>query len=202
MSIKKHFPVPNNMKYIVITSPTFLTEEAALIAGLFRRGLDILHLRKPQAEPGEVERLLRQIPEEYYGRIVVHDHFVLCRDYGLRGIHLNSRHPQPPVDFHPRSVSASCHSIEEVRRRKAELSYVTLSPIFNSISKQGYQAAYTSEQLAQAASEGIIDEKVVALGGVTFASIPQLRQWHFGGAAFLGEVWSKVGTKEFDGIRF
>lgn len=190
------------MKFIVITSPTFLTEEAALIAGLFRRGLDILHLRKPQAETCEVERLVRQIPREYYGKIVVHDHFVLCRDYGLMGIHLNSRHPLPPTDFRPLSVSASCHSLEEVKRRKAELSYVTLSPIFNSISKQGYQAAFTPQQLQQAAAEGIIDDKVVALGGVTFASIPQLKQWHFGGAAFLGEVWNKVGTTDFDEIRF
>lgn len=190
------------MKTIVITSPEFLDDEAALIASLFRRGLDILHLRKPQAEIGEVERLLRRIPKEYYGRIVVHDHFALCRDYGLMGIHLNSRHPQPPTDFRPRSVSASCHSIEEVAQRKDALSYVTLSPIFNSISKQGYQSAYTSEQLVQAAAQGIIDNKVIALGGVTFASIPQLQQWHFGGAAFLGEVWGKVGTKEFGEIRF
>lgn len=190
------------MKYIVITSPEFLDGEAALIEGLFRRGFDILHLRKPTADVERVEQLLKQIPQEYHRQIVVHDHFELCRDYGLKGIHLNSRHPLPPTDFRPGSVSASCHSLEEVARRKPGLSYVTLSPIFDSISKHGYQSAYTPQQLEAAARQGIIDDKVVALGGVTFASIPQLRQWHFGGAAFLGEVWAKAGTKAFDEIRF
>lgn len=186
------------MKFIVITSPAFIAGEAFYISRLFEAGLDVLHLRKPGAQAAECARLIEQIPEQWRTRIVVHDHFGLCRDYGLQGVHLNSRNPQPPADFVPRSVSASCHSLAEVAARKSALTYMTLSPIFDSISKQGYSAAYTSDELARAASDGIIDSKVMALGGITLDNIPQLRDWGFGGAAFLGDVWNRAGYDDFD----
>ena len=39
------------MKLIVITTPTFFTEEDQIITALFEEGLDYLHLRKPGTEP-------------------------------------------------------------------------------------------------------------------------------------------------------
>ena len=53
------------MKLIVITSPDFIPEEARIITGLFEVGLDLLHLRKPDATAHEVGNLLHGIPKEY-----------------------------------------------------------------------------------------------------------------------------------------
>ena len=142
------------MKFLVFTSPSFIPDEASYIRRLFELGLDVLHLRKPGASADECARLVEEVPELWRGRIVVHDHFRLCRDYGLMGVHLNSRNPVPPADFRPGTVSASCHSLAEVARRKTGLSYVTLSPVFDSISKQGYRAAYSEEDLERAAADG------------------------------------------------
>ena len=75
----------------------------------------------------------------------------------------------------------SCHSLEEVCQYKNHMDYVFLSPVFDSISKQGYRAAFSIETLEQA--RGIIDEKVFALGGVTLDKITILEQLHFGGIA-------------------
>ncbi len=180
------------MKFIVITEPEFLPNEAELIERLFDAGLDTLHLRKPDSKAEDCAALLSKLPATVRRRIVIHDHFGLCKDYGLQGVHLNRRNPQPPASRKGITVSASCHSIAEAASRKAALDYLTLSPIFNSISKQGYCAAYTDDQLAEAANSGIIDRSVIALGGVTLDRIAQLRQWHFGGAAFLGDVWNKA----------
>ena len=66
-----------------------------------------------------------------------------------------------------------------------------LSPIFDSISKKGYRHSFTNKDLEDAANNGIINERVVALGGVIPQFIPQLRAWNFGGAAFLGAVWNE-----------
>lgn len=186
------------MKFIVFTSPAFFAGEAFYIQRLFELGIDVLHFRKPMAGVEDCKRLLDAIPPRWLGRVVVHDHFGLCRDYGLMGIHLNSRNPHAPTDFAPRSVSASCHSVDEVELRKPGLSYVTLSPVFDSVSKRGYRAAYTAAELCRAAADGIIDSRVVALGGVSLANIPLLRGWHFGGAALLGGVWERVGKPDFD----
>ena len=66
------------------------------------------------------------------------------------------------------------------------MDYVFLSPVFNSISKQGYEAAFTDEQLDAAARSGLLDHRVMALGGIMPECAPQLRRWHFGGGAMLG----------------
>lgn len=203
------------MKLIVITSPHPVPYEAQRIRELFDCGIDTLHLRKPGASAADCARLLDALPGECLRRIVVHDHFQLCRDYGLGGIHLNRRNPTvPPFIAAARcgktsacgsetppatipTVSASCHSIAEAAAKKADADYVFLSPIFDSISKQGYQAAYSDDALSEAADGGIIDSRVIALGGITAERMPMLRRWHFGGAAFLGDVWNRAGQDDF-----
>ena len=71
------------MKLIIITSPDFLPGEARILTELFKAGLDLLHLRKPEAEIYEVESLLQEIPMEYRSRIVIHDFFLLKEKYSL-----------------------------------------------------------------------------------------------------------------------
>lgn len=185
------------MEWIVITSPEFLQGEADFIDRLFGHGLDRLHLRKPGAEIGECRRLLDGISREWLPRIVVHDNFGLCREYGLGGVHLNGRNPMAPPN-HEGSVSRSCHSLEEISRYKEECDYLTLSPIFNSISKQGYMAAFEPEQLAAARDSGLIDRRVMALGGVTLENIPRVKELGFGGVAILGDVWQRMADGSVD----
>ena len=177
------------MKFIVITSPEFIPGEAFFSRRLFDCGLDILHLRKPGSSVTGCAQLLDALPAEVRRRIVTHDHFSLCGDYGLFGVHLNCRNPAVPSGLCPASVSASCHSVAEVRQRKTGCDYVFMSPVFDSISKRGYSAAYSDEALCRASSDGTIDSRVMALGGVSLGNIGALRRWGFGGAAFLGDVW-------------
>lgn len=185
------------MEWIVITSPGFLRGEADFIDRLFGHGLDRLHLRKPGADIGECRRLLDGISREWLPRIVVHDNFGLCREYGLGGGHLNGRNPMAPPN-HEGSVSRSCHSLEEISRYKGECDYLTLSPIFNSISKQGYMAAFGPGQLAAARDSGLIDSRVIALGGVTLENIPRVKELGFGGVAILGDVWQRMADGSVD----
>lgn len=179
------------MKRIVITWPEFIADEARHIIRLLDEGTDRIHLRKPESDIHDCARLLEAIPEEYYQRISLHDHFELLRDYPLGGVHLNRRNPLPPEDFKG-LVSCSCHSFEEVERRKQQCDYVFLSPIFNSISKQGYAAAFTDDELRGAADSGLVDDRVYALGGVSADKLPLLTDWHFGGYVQLGAVWKPI----------
>ena len=178
------------MKWIVITSPDFVSGEALFIDRLFGHGLDLLHLRKPGSTIESCRELLRQIPERWHSRIVLHDHFPLTGEFQLHGVHLNRRCPHAP-DGYSGSISCSCHSLEEVAKKKPTSDYVFLSPIFNSISKAGYEAAFSTAALHKAAAESLIDNKVYALGGVSKEHIAQLKELSFGGAAFLGDVWNR-----------
>lgn len=172
--------------------PDFIENEANYINQLFEAGLDLLHLRKPDSCIADCERLLQEINPKWYPGIVVHDHFSLCGKYHLHGIHLNRRNHQVPDGFQG-SLSRSCHSFQEVTEAQKEdiFSYVFLSPIFDSISKKGYKHTFANKDLEDAGNNGIINEKVIALGGVIPQIIPQLRAWNFGGAAFLGDIWNR-----------
>ena len=180
------------MKLIVVTTPTFFVEEDKIITALFEEGLDILHLRKPETPAMYSERLLTLIPERYHNRIVTHEHFYLKEEFNLMGIHLNSRNPKEPHDY-AGHVSCSCHSVEEVKNKKHFYDYVFMSPIYDSISKQGYRSAFSKQALLKASAEGIIDQQVVALGGVTYQRLAEVEQLGFGGYAMLGEAWKKMG---------
>ncbi len=184
------------MNWIVITSPSFFDGEVNEIKRLVDEGVDTIHLRKPDSDIRDCRRILDSLSNVCLSRIVLHDHFSLCEEYGLKGVHLNRRNPLIPVG-HKGSVSRSCHSLEEVRQFSDKSDYVFLSPIFNSISKEGYNSAFSHAQLKEAAERGIINNKVIALGGVSLSNIPIVRSLGFGGVACLGDIWSRVHSDTY-----
>lgn len=172
---------------IVITLPEYIDREAERIVQLLCH-VDLVHLRKPGTDTDRLERLINEIPSEYHNRLVLHDHHTLAVKYNLFGVHLNSRNPIPPAGWSG-SISRSCHSLDELEEWKDRCHYLSLSPIYDSISKQGYHSAFSKEQIVQAAAEGIIDRKVMALGGVTFGKVKEVESLGFGGAMILGDAW-------------
>ena len=167
------------MKWIVITMPEFIRNEANYIEQLFESGIDLLHLRKPEASLEDYENLIQKIDAKWYPQIVIHEHFELCEKYHLHGIHLNKRNSGIPKGYKGH-ISRSCHNFQEVTAAlnlpnkenpegnapasKSIYDYVFLSPIFDSISKKDYRHSFTNKDLEDAAYNGIINEKVVALG--------------------------------------
>lgn len=214
--MKKLLSKLNGLKLVVITRPDFFEGETALVNRLFEEGMERLHLRKPKATEQEMAEWLEQIPQSFRHRIVLHDHHCLAQIYNLGGIHLNGRNPfyvpfdlpsdhvpctlfdsknigesSAIIDHQSFTISRSCHSIEELRKYQAECDYLFLSPIFDSISKEGYGAAFSREELAQAREEGLLSDKVYALGGVCPENLNLVKQMGFAGAAMLGAVWQQ-----------
>lgn len=186
-------------KLIVITTPRFFTGESEILSRLFDEGMQRLHIRKPESGVGEIRNLLDTIAPCYHPQIVLHDHFELVDAYTLGGIHLNKRNNQIPQAFRG-SISRSCHSLEELRTYK-NLDYLFLSPIFQSISKEGYGSGFPLETLQQASDAGIINEKVIALGGIDLSTWTLLKSINFGGAALLGALWeNKLSLNEQNSI--
>ena len=176
------------MKQIAITTENIFAGEADALNMLFGAGLELLHIRKPRSAYSELGELLKDIDNKYYKRIVMHDHFGLVSVLNLKGFHLNGRNPEAPKGSAGLSVSRSCHSLEEVVDA-GNCDYVFLSPVFDSISKAGYTRGFTPEQLECARDEGIINERVIALGGINGEAIPLVREYGFGGIAVLGALW-------------
>ena len=171
---------------IVFTPEEPVSNEARRIAQLLESGAaDRVHLRHPALSETAIRAILESLPADLLPRITLHSHFELTDRFPV-GIHLNSRNPYPPEDF-AGTLSRSCHSLSELATKADKFDYSTLSPIFNSISKSGYNAAFklTDASLIQA----LKDSNVVALGGVTPDRFHELHRAGFAGAAMLGYCW-------------
>ena len=178
------------MKLIVLTSPDFFVEEDKIIASLFDEGLDLLYLRKPQKEPVYSERLLTLLPDEYHKRVMVYDHFYLKEEFDLLGIHLSKHNTQTPHDYKG-LVSRYCYSLADLAAAKAESDYVMLTHVFDSLSDKGVKASYSAEDLHEASRNGLIDRRVIAMGGVCLDNIDKVRALGFGGVAVRGDLWTR-----------
>lgn len=179
-------------KRIVITMPEWVDDEAFLCHSLFSNGLQILHLRKPNASEAEMAEFIEKIEPRYRQRIVLHSHYGLVKRYGLRGVHLKMSSLNLYDEYAAcGTVSVSCHSYEEILALPFVPAYAFLSPIFESVSKVGYSSDYhffDKDKLNETHRKGI---EVVALGGITAANLSQCQRFGFDGVAVIGSVWSR-----------
>ena len=172
-----------------------------MLAQLFAAGLSTFHVRKPSWTRAELKAYLKAIPAQYYPHLVLHTHYKLALEYPLKGIHLTSRARQEPGlgrllrQLRGRSISASLHSLAEVARHRRRYDYVFLSPIFDSTSKAGYRSSFKLPEVQQALAvwqqRRYYRPRVVALGGVTPATLGWVQQAGFAGAAVLGGIWQQ-----------
>ena len=178
------------MKLILLSTPDFFVEEDTIIDALFEEGLDYLHLRKPNTEPVYSERLLTLLPQQWHNRVVVHEHFYLKEEFGLKGIHLSEGNDSLPNNYTGHK-SRSFHSLEDLKAHREGFDYVFLSPIFDSISHPERHAGFTAQKLHDATRAGLIDRKVMAAGGINAETLPLLSDYGFGGAVILGDLWAR-----------
>lgn len=166
----------------VITSPEMVPDEARKIESLLDSGVSYVHIRKPDWSIRDVKNLIESIGYKYRRFLKLHGHFEILYEMNLGGVHLNHRNPvAPPVAL---EVSRSVHSLEELKNCE-DYAYISLSPIFNSISKKGYNAAFDLNNI----NEIIKDKNIVALGGITPEKFLFLRELGFSGAMLLGYIW-------------
>ncbi|MCM1022083.1 MAG: thiamine phosphate synthase [Muribaculum sp.] len=183
------------MRIIVITSPEVVPGETGAIVQLLDSGaVWRVHLRRPSADEETMRKLIDAIPAEFHSRLSLHSHFNLAKEYGIGGLHLNHRSPTLPEGFKG-LVSTSCHSIDDICRYPAA-DYMFFSPVFNSISKPGYKAAFSAEQLRQAVE--LAPNKLYALGGITPELLPEVKRIGFEGAAMLGYVWNCISRGDIN----
>ena len=183
---------------IVLTSERELEEEAAWINLLFTHGLSILHLRKPSFNESEYRDLLAQIDPLFYKRIMLHQHHSLCREFELRGIHLQEQPRRelgsslsPYISSFSQAnfyISSSFHSPEEIKIYGHYFEYVLLSPVFSSISKAGYMGkGFDVTQLSHT---------VIGMGGINEQTVAGAQQLGYAGVGVLGGIWNSADYVE------
>ena len=187
---------------IVISNPTSIENEHAIINQLFDEGLEIFHLRKKEYSENEIIKFIELIPEKYFNRIVLHSHYHLAKEYNLRGIHV-------PVNTQNESaygtLSISFHSLGEIETFDKKFDYGFLSPLFDSISKDGYQSNLNLIEVKKyfqtykpLSPLGKAGERLflIALGGIDEDKIDKVKELGFSGIALLGSIWQSENPLE------
>ena len=173
-----------------MTKSTFFVEEDKILAALFDEGLDNLHLFKPNTSPMYSERLLTLLPEEYYRKITVHEHFYLKQEYDLAGIHLDSPTSIIPEGYKGK-FSRTCTDISSLKEMKKKSQYIFLKNIFDCIEFRNEKSSFSINQLENAARQGLIDKKVYALGGINLENLRIAKELGFGGIVICGDLWNR-----------
>ena len=178
------------MKLAIMTKSTFFVEEDKILSSLCDEGLDDLHLFKPGSSPMYSERLLTLLPEDYYRKITVHDHFYLKQEYDLAGIHLDNPTDNLP-DGYKGKFSRTCTDLSQLKEMKKKSQYVFLKNIFDCIEFKEEKSSFSLQQLELAAGNGLIDKKVYALGGMSLENIKIAKALGFGGVVICGDLWNR-----------
>jgi thiamine-phosphate pyrophosphorylase len=192
------------LNLVVISSPKEIENETEKIIGLFESGLDVLHIRKPDWVFEKFEGLLKSIPPNYYKRIVVHSHYKVIEKYNLRGIHLTGKYLSViekevlkelfrTAMKRNLTLSTSMHSIKEIQENKLKYNYIFLSPLFDSISKEGYTATMNKEEIKNFLANYNSFPKILALGGIDKSKVEEVKGLGFSGIAVLGALWNHEG---------
>lgn len=173
-----------------MTQPTFFVEEDKILTSLFEEGLDCLHLYKPDSSPMYAERLLTLLSDDFYSKIVVHDHFYLKEEYKLRGIHIDDEQTPVPNGYKGK-ISRTCKRIENLKEIKRHADYVFLKSIFDSQTFANEKSSFTANELENAAKRGLIDRHVYALGGMNIDNLRIAKDLGFGGVVISGDLWNR-----------
>ena len=176
------------MKLIIMTKSTFFVEEDKIISALFDVGMDILHLYKPRALPMYSERLLTLLPDDCYEKVMVHEHFYLKEEYGLRGIHLDDVSQPVPEKFKGK-ISRTLGLEDITKEVKKRCDYIFLKDTFSALTPDG--GSFITDRLQQASDSGMIDKKTYAFGGVNLENIKLARELGFGGVVVDDDLWDK-----------
>lgn len=183
------------MQLVVITWPQSIRNEHATLKALFHEGLEVLHVRKPGWTREKLLDFLDPLLPEYANRLVLHSHYELALQLGLRGIHITEKQKaaRHEARFPKLTISGSAHNINQLADLPEQWCYAFLSPVFASISKPGYTGSFKMETLQKANSKSTVP--LYALGGITKATLPHAIKLGFRGAAVLGHLWQQPDLK-------
>ncbi|WP_439184650.1 thiamine phosphate synthase [Carboxylicivirga taeanensis] len=183
------------MKPIVICYPSKLEKEVEALNALFEAGLEILHVRKPAYSEAEMIAFIDSIDAKYHNRIVVHSHLAIVEPKGLRGVHFTSYNRHLIDDYSNKALpkSISVHSMSELINLSESFNYALLSPVFESITKEGYGPAIDQTNLKKYLAQ-IHHVKVLALGGIDHKNVDVAKELGFDGVVLHGHLWAQFET--------
>lgn len=177
------------MELIVVSPESEYDGEVKLVEELFRNGLTRYHLRKLDWGLEQCEEFLVRLPSDLQSRISIHQHHALASAYPV-GTHFKEKAKCQPGRTSAVSgpCSRSLHRIASIESSIEGFDYAFLSPIFPSISKEGYGPSWTDQEF-ETVIESEYRNRLFALGGIDVSNAAEVQSFGFKGIALHGAVW-------------
>jgi thiamine-phosphate pyrophosphorylase len=180
---------------IVLSNPIAVAHEIKIINSLFKEGLELLHIRKPDFNESDMKQFVTAIGLECNNRIVLHSHHQLAAELGVNRLHFTESKRKETASFILEqyktkgvTLSTSTHCITDFNDLDENFQYAFLSPLFPSISKENY---VSKTDLFKAIKKRTnLSTRLVALGGVESKNIEKSLRNGFDNVALLGTIWN------------
>ena len=110
------------------------------------------------------------------------------------GIHLNRRNCNEPHDYSGH-VSTTCRTLAELENKKHFYDYVFVKPLFSNSSKVNFSDSFPYATIREMKKKKLIDNKVMAAGGITDKNIEIAKELGFGGVVVMSDLWEKFDAR-------
>lgn len=165
------------------SASTEFTRLFALVGACVLARITLVQLREKLLRPRVLYELTRRAGELTRGsetRLVVNDRADIALAAGADGVHLTTRSLDPLVvrDISPRGflIGVSTHTLAEARAAASDADFAVFGPIFDTPAKHTDDAPLPPPGLdgLREAAHALAPFPLLALGGVTRATIPQV----------------------------
>ncbi len=180
------------MNVIVITPDHFYNNEVLTIQTLFEQGMEILHIRKPNANLSEIKLFISQINAKWYSKILI-SYICGVENLNVKGFHFNKKNRillenkklLYQIKQRNQIITTSVHTPQELKTLPISFDAIFVSPIFKSISKPNYLPSIDWN----ISHTNYPKEKLIALGGINARNIIEVIEKGFCNIALLGTIW-------------
>lgn len=175
---------------IVLTPEQTVSNEHEILRQLFEAGLERFHVRKYWLSDTGMRQYLDAIDPAFHQYLVLHTHYHLAKTYGIGRLHFREedRLAEQHMDYkNEYSLSTSVHDIAAFNQLDATWQYAFLSPMYQSISKQGYGTDFTV--LSTLSQRNNKHCQLIGLGGIGIDNFSEVVKGGANGIALLGSIW-------------
>ncbi|MBC7748764.1 MAG: thiamine phosphate synthase [Methylotenera sp.] len=180
---------------IIISNPTSIKNEINLIHQLFKEGLQLFHLRKPDFSIAEMKAFISEIKSDYRRNLVLNSHHQLAVQFGIDRLHFTEKKRNETCEENLEkwkqkrfTLSTSIHKMPDFEKLSDVFDYAFFGPVFESISKPNYSSDIDFEnELKQRTNN---KTALIAIGGITSQRIKITLKYGFDDVALLGTIWN------------
>jgi thiamine-phosphate pyrophosphorylase len=180
---------------ILISNPIATRNEINAIHQLFKEGLELFHVRKPEFSAAEMKLFLSKIEMEFRSKLVLHQFYHLAEEFGIHRIHFTEKMRVETSEESLKkwkqkgfTLSTSIHKMADFEKLSDVFDYAFFGPVFESISKPNYASDIDFEKELKQRNNN--KTALIALGGITSDKIKTALEYGFDDVALLGIIWN------------